>query len=978
MSDFADTVNTSRKVAASSTRFARSGLPTMTDASGRAVGFAKTRSAVLVASDADSAAYQVANGQPLSVQAVVAHQDQMDSATGSAMTIASCALNAAPFTGWAVSLRKIAVSNNVLRFEMEGADGTALEVYGTVNVPAGVPAHVAVTYDGSRTAAGVKFFINGVEDTGTKVVVSETLGASSVTTGGGRFVIGGRGPEMLGGTDFVPFSFGGYLSNVAIHNRVLAQAEIAGVADDRATYAVNSNIPATAYPDPTTKLRLIYGDDNDSDVDGVTGIAGIAAMAKAGMFDLIAFIVSSRDPYAAACGDILFKYAAQTLNMPALANLPVGAWQGTTDDGNDFPYGRATVDKFRPSPATMRLRTEFPSSTTVYRQALAASPDGSVVIAEGGTAHCLEALRDSPGDAIDPRSGWDLLKAKCVGVFFTATRVGSSGGESNVRWGLAAAKTIYESFPVPILSNGNPDYNKGAVRIKGVTASTDAAANADPFRYAWAKYGENKSLSVSTYTRVGGDLMAAHFAVAGRANGLYRVDHLRRQNIFRSDGSGTLSLYPGAEQAYITCVGTDADYTNFFQPLIDQVSTTPQAATPTVNLTAASPQLDEGNAGTQKEYRYTVTKSDPSIAADVPYSFTAGDTNAADWAGGVLPTGGVLSIPAGQESASYSFFVNGDNDVEPNETFSTAISAPSGFAAGATMTATGTILNEDSAAGFTTAALVPNTSRTYANNGYIAKFPAKTAGSTITATSSDGTVMTVDTLGQIRGKFTAAGSPTISVVETPTNGPARTSTYTLTVNPAAPFYDTYTDVDGTESIAHTSDSGATYTSASTASNLKILNGRIYAAAGGGRTFSSYAATGADQFVEFDVIVFTKGVNTQPGAFLRQTSTSIGYFGFLNYTSGVRQWAIGRFNTSGSVLASGPEATIAENGTVYHCRFTVSGSTLTLEVDGVVAVTVDSTAITAAGRLGAITFNGTSGVSTATTGCHIDNVAAGTL
>jgi len=114
---------------------------------------------------------------------------------------------------------------------------------------------------------------------------------------------------------------------------------------------------------------------------------------------------------------------------------------------------------------------------------------------------------------------------------------------------------------------------------------------------------------------------------------------------------------------------------------------------PTVTISAAQARA-EGNSGTTA-YTYTVTRSATAGAVAVPWTFAAGATDAGDYTGGVLPAGGTVALAAGQASGTFTIGVAGDTAVEPDEGFTVAIGVPTGYAAGATLSATGTILNDD-------------------------------------------------------------------------------------------------------------------------------------------------------------------------------------------------------------------------------------------------------------------------------------------
>jgi Ca2+-binding RTX toxin-like protein len=72
----------------------------------------------------------------------------------------------------------------------------------------------------------------------------------------------------------------------------------------------------------------------------------------------------------------------------------------------------------------------------------------------------------------------------------------------------------------------------------------------------------------------------------------------------------------------------------------------------------------------------------------------ANAANAADFQGGVLPTG-TLTIQAGQSSGTITISVAGDGTVEANEAFTLTLSNPSTGIVLGTATATSTILNDD-------------------------------------------------------------------------------------------------------------------------------------------------------------------------------------------------------------------------------------------------------------------------------------------
>ena len=95
----------------------------------------------------------------------------------------------------------------------------AVIVYGATSVNDGQWHHVAATYDGSSTAAGVALYVDGAVQT--NLIIADNLGINSIANSEG-FAIGagsGNGPQ--------PFS--GDIDEIDVFNRVISQAEIQAI-----------------------------------------------------------------------------------------------------------------------------------------------------------------------------------------------------------------------------------------------------------------------------------------------------------------------------------------------------------------------------------------------------------------------------------------------------------------------------------------------------------------------------------------------------------------------------------------------------------------------------------------------------------------------------------------------------------------------------------------------------------------------------
>jgi hypothetical protein len=117
----------------------------------------------------------------------------------------------------------------------------------------------------------------------------------------------------------------------------------------------------------------------------------------------------------------------------------------------------------------------------------------------------------------------------------------------------------------------------------------------------------------------------------------------------------------------------------------------------TLSLAPTNANQTEGNSGS-KAFTFTVTRTGNTTATNtVNWVVTGTGTNpanAADFVGGVLPSG-TVTFAANSTSQVISVSVNGDTTVEPNETFNVNLFNPNNGAALSTATATGTITNDD-------------------------------------------------------------------------------------------------------------------------------------------------------------------------------------------------------------------------------------------------------------------------------------------
>jgi hypothetical protein len=162
------------------------------------------------------------------------------------------------------------------------------------------------------------------------------------------------------------------------------------------------------------------------------------------------------------------------------------------------------------------------------------------------------------------------------------------------------------------------------------------------------------------------------------------------------------------------------------------------AGTTVLDILPANLSQPEGNSGTTN-FTFIVRRTgDVTGAAGANWAVTGSGgnpANAADFVGGVLPSGSV-SFAAGQTTATITVPVKGDTTVEPNETFSVTLSGPSGagVSLGSQSVATGTIVDDDNVPNYVIAA--DQTALPEGDTGDITPFTFTVTRSVLTTGSS--------------------------------------------------------------------------------------------------------------------------------------------------------------------------------------------------------------------------------------------------
>lgn len=132
-----------------------------------------------------------------------------NSATFSRLLISKCTQNSAA-EGY---LLYVANATGFLTFELKGSGGGKITVRMNTVFPVNGWHNVAVFYDGSSTATGVRMFVDYIQVP--LIIATDTLVASIVTTG--EFVVGAF--------DSLNQSWEGYITDVRLHNANLTTSE---------------------------------------------------------------------------------------------------------------------------------------------------------------------------------------------------------------------------------------------------------------------------------------------------------------------------------------------------------------------------------------------------------------------------------------------------------------------------------------------------------------------------------------------------------------------------------------------------------------------------------------------------------------------------------------------------------------------------------------------------------------------------------
>lgn len=191
--------------------------------------------------------------------------------------------------------------------------------------------------------------------------------------------------------------------------------------------------------------KVIFDTDMIGDYDDVGAMAVLHKLADGGECEILATVSSSHSNASVGTVELLNRYYGRP-------DIPVGAVKGDgVGGGSETPAHRSHrkyEDLLTRYPGWWRHRNAnaSPDATDVYREVLAAQPDGSVTVITVGFLTNLRKLLQSKGDRFSPLDGTALVKAK-VKEWYVMGWALPKGREFNIYSDAASAKYVLEHWP---------------------------------------------------------------------------------------------------------------------------------------------------------------------------------------------------------------------------------------------------------------------------------------------------------------------------------------------------------------------------------------------------------------------------------------------------------------------------------------------------------------------------------------------------
>ena len=201
-------------------------------------------------------------------------------------------------------------------------------------------------------------------------------------------------------------------------------------------------------------VRLIFDTDICGDCDDVLALAMIHSLESRGACRLLAVTVS-------ADHDLAAPFVSAVNTFYGRGRVPIGV-VGKGGVAAQSKYlalvDEKDGDRFR-FPHDLASGRSATPALAVLRQALAAQPDGSVVVAQVGFSTNLARLLDSGGDEHSPLSGEDLVRRKVKLLSLMAGAFQPIDGnrrylEYNIVKDVSSARVLAARWPSPTVWSG--------------------------------------------------------------------------------------------------------------------------------------------------------------------------------------------------------------------------------------------------------------------------------------------------------------------------------------------------------------------------------------------------------------------------------------------------------------------------------------------------------------------------------------------
>ena len=223
-------------------------------------------------------------------------------------------------------------------------------------------------------------------------------------------------------------------------------------------------------------VRVIFDTDMCGDYDDVGALAVLNALADAGECEILAVLSSSRrSPALGMCEMINESYRGFVARLADAREIPMGVCKGI---GYVAPEEKGVNAVFRSMVAARRESLRYPDSDSapdandVYRRVLADAPDGSVTLCTVGFLTNVRRLLETPGDAVSPLTGRELVAKKVAAWYAMGGRL-PGGVECNLSTDAASSSIALRDCPVPVYF---VDFDLGADVLTGIPVARQGTA----------------------------------------------------------------------------------------------------------------------------------------------------------------------------------------------------------------------------------------------------------------------------------------------------------------------------------------------------------------------------------------------------------------------------------------------------------------------------------------------------------------------